>query len=94
MSRWPNGTALSCPVGGWRAEFALPESLTGYTVMSMDLKTSMDKLVALAKTFKPDAEEQVNQAIDAIKTKTKLRLREDILSHLGRNGGVCHLGGM
>jgi len=63
----------------------LPESLTGYTVTSVDLRTTLDKLVALAKPFRPDAEDRVNQAVDAIKAKTKLRLRlrEDVLSHLG-----------
>ena len=61
----------------------IPESVTGFTVVSLDLKSTMDKLVALAKTFKPDAEDQLNQMINSLKAKTKLRLKEDVLAHLG-----------
>jgi hypothetical protein len=61
----------------------IPESVTGFTVASLDLKTTIEKLTALAKTFSPDAENQFNQAIDSFKAKTKLRLKEDVLAHLG-----------
>ena len=61
----------------------IPESATGFTVMSLDLKTTIDKLVALAKTFKPDAGDQVDKMAEALKAKSKLRLKEDILAHVG-----------
>jgi hypothetical protein len=54
-----------------------------FTVVSLDLKTLMDKVIPLAKTFKPDVEDQVNGFVDAVKTRTKLRLKEDILPHIG-----------
>ncbi|WP_435007533.1 hypothetical protein P12x_004811 [Tundrisphaera lichenicola] len=61
----------------------LPESANGFTVLSMDLKSTMDQLIGVAKSIKPDAEDRVNQIVETIKTKTKLDLRQDILSHLG-----------
>ena len=61
----------------------LPESVGDFTVLSLDLKTTVDKLVDLVKANKPDAEEPMKQALDFVKAKTKLRLKEDILAHLG-----------
>ena len=61
----------------------IPESVGGFTIVSLDLKSTMEKLVALAKTFSPAVEDHVNQVLESVKTKTKLRLKEDILSHLG-----------
>ena len=62
----------------------LPESLTGIPWSSMDLKSRWTSQSTLAKAFKPDVEDQVNKVVDAIKARTKLRLREDILGISGR----------
>jgi len=61
----------------------LPDTVTDFTVTSVDLKGSLDKLIAVARPFKPDIEDRVNKVADTIKAKTKLRLREDILGRLG-----------
>ena len=61
----------------------IPESVGGFTVASFDLKSTMEKLLALARAFKPDAEAQVNRFLDSMKGTTKLRLKEDVLAHLG-----------
>ncbi len=61
----------------------IPESVGEFTVLSLDLKSTLDRLVGLVKANKPDAEAAVKQAIDSVKSKTRLRLKEDILAHLG-----------
>ena len=61
----------------------IPGSAGGFTVLSLDLKSTLEKVVALARHFKPDAEDQVNRFLDSMKATTKLRLKEDVLAHLG-----------
>jgi len=61
----------------------IPESVAGFTVLALDPKATLDKVLGLARMVKPDAEEQLNKVVEAIKARTKLRLREDILAKLG-----------
>jgi len=61
----------------------VPESVTDFSVVAFDAKGTIDKLVDVAKMIRPDAGEQWKQAVDAVKAKTRLRLKEDILGHLG-----------
>jgi len=62
---------------------ALPAGQTSYTVTSLNVLQTFDKFVDMAKKSNPGIEDQVKQAADAFKAKTKLRLREDVLAHLG-----------
>lgn len=61
----------------------MPESVTDFSVTAFDAKATVDKLVEVAKMIRPDAEDRWKQAVDAIKAKTRLRLKEDILARLG-----------
>ncbi len=62
---------------------AMPEGLTSYSVLSMNVLETFDKVLGQIKQSNPAIEDQVKQAADSFKAKTKLRLREDLLAHLG-----------
>ena len=61
----------------------IPESVLDFSVVAFDARETVAKVLAVAKTLRPDAEEKWNQAVDLVKTKTKVRLKEDILARLG-----------
>jgi hypothetical protein len=61
----------------------IPATVVEFTVVGLDFKILMAKVISLIKSFKPEIEEQVNSVIDSVKTMTKLRLKEDILPQIG-----------
>jgi hypothetical protein len=61
----------------------LPDTVKSFGVASLNLVAEFDKLMELQKTINPATMDQVKAMLDTIKAKTKLRLREDILAHLG-----------
>jgi hypothetical protein len=62
---------------------AIPDTVGEFSVVSLDMKTLLDKIIPLAKSLKPGSEAQITKFVDSVKTTTKLRLKEDILAHLG-----------
>ncbi len=61
----------------------IPEGVTGFSVFTFSPKTFYDQVTTLAKSINPQAGAQIDAISDQIKAKTRLRLKEDILSHLG-----------
>ncbi len=61
----------------------VPEGVEGFTVFSMNLQKTYDQLVALATAVKPDAAGAIEGFAEQVQAKTKLKLKEDILAHLG-----------
>ncbi len=61
----------------------LPGNLTGFTVISASPATLYDSVTKLGKAMSPDGGNQI-QAFEAmVKDRTRLKLKEDILAHLG-----------
>ncbi len=61
----------------------IPEGVDGFNVFSIDTKQSFDALSELAKAASPGLGAQIDATAEAVKAKTRLRLKEDILGHLG-----------
>ncbi len=61
----------------------VPEGVDGFTVVSLNLLKTYDQLAALAQAAKPDAAAQIEGFAEQFKAKTKLRLKEDVLAHVG-----------
>jgi len=61
----------------------IPETVSGFTATSLDLKATYEKLVALAKTVNPDAGAQAAKVAEGLKAKSKVDLEADLLKHLG-----------
>ena len=59
----------------------LPDGIDSFTVVSVDAVKALDTLLALAPT--PDAKGKITEPIDTLKTKARIDLRKDLLSHLG-----------
>ncbi len=61
----------------------VPEGVGGFTVFSINLLKTYDQLTALATAAKPEAAGAIEGFAEQVQAKTKLRLKEDILAHLG-----------
>lgn len=61
----------------------IPEGVGAFTVVSANFQKTYDQLIALAATIKPDAAGAAEGFAQQVQEKTKLRLKEDILAHLG-----------
>jgi len=61
----------------------IPDGVTAFSVFSFAPKSLYDQVTTLAKTFNPQAGTQIDAISDQVKAKTRLRLKEDILGHLG-----------
>ncbi len=61
----------------------IPESVSEFSVFSFDAKQTFDQITAIAKMMNPQAGAQIDAVVDLVKTKTRLRLKEDILAHIG-----------
>jgi hypothetical protein len=61
----------------------IPEGVTAFSVFSFSPKSLYDQVTTLAKVMNPQAGAQIDAVADQIKAKTRLRLKEDILTHLG-----------
>ncbi len=61
----------------------IPPSVSGFTVASFDLAGSLDRLRTEMKMLSPEADGAVDKFVEKVKEKTKLRLKEDILAHIG-----------
>ncbi len=61
----------------------VPEGVEGFAVVSLNLLKTYDQLAALAQAAKPDAAAQIEGFAEQFQAKTKLRLKEDVLAHVG-----------
>ena len=61
----------------------LPEGITGFRVVSLDLSKSLDTLLAVAKSLGGTIDPLANNFVGLFKEKTRLDLRKDVLAHLG-----------
>ena len=75
--------AVDGPTFGKGSMPPMPESLTGFTVVSLDTKAVFDQVMAIAAAASPAAVARINAALDKVQGQGKLRLRDDFLGHLG-----------
>ena len=61
----------------------IPAGVTGFTAMTVDIAGELDRLRAETKRMTPDGDAMIDKFVDLVKEKTKLRLKEDLLAHLG-----------
>ncbi|MDB5352565.1 MAG: hypothetical protein JWN86_3812 [Planctomycetota bacterium] len=61
----------------------VPDGVTEFAAFSVDPAKLYTQLTAFAKTANPDAEAMIQSVEATVKSKTKLRIREDILGRLG-----------
>ncbi len=61
---------------------AIPET-TNYSAASINVRDVFDKVLALAKAENPALQGQLDKAAEGLKAKSKLKIREDFLAHLG-----------
>jgi prepilin-type processing-associated H-X9-DG protein len=61
----------------------VPADQGSYTVLSADPVKLYDQVMALVKLSNPNAEAQAHQISEAFRSRTGLRLREDLLSKIG-----------
>lgn len=61
----------------------LPEGLSGFTVVSIDLAKTYEKLVAIMKLTDPNAGQQIEGFEKAISDQFGVRVKDDFLAHLG-----------
>ena len=61
----------------------LPPELTGFTVFSIDLAKTYDKVLEIVKTTRPEMADQIPAIEGAIEQQLGVNLRNDILARLG-----------
>jgi hypothetical protein len=61
----------------------IPSGVDGFTVVSLDLAMIYDQIVTLASAANPAVKAKVDAVEEAIKDKTRSRLKEDILARIG-----------
>ena len=61
----------------------LPEDITGFRVVSLDLAKSLDTILAVAKSLGGSIDPLANRLLEHFKEKTRLDLRDDVLAHVG-----------
>ena len=62
----------------------VPEGVAGFTVFAFDPAKVFDQIVLAGKQqASPELSAQIDSAVQAVKNKVRLRLKEDILDHLG-----------
>ena len=61
----------------------VPSGTTGYTLLSLDPAALYDQVLALVKASNPGREAAIRAFADAVRKRTGLRLREDLLGRIG-----------
>jgi len=59
----------------------LPDGIEAFTVLSVEPVKLLDAVLAMAQT--PEARARITEHLDALKTKSRLDVRKDLLAHLG-----------
>jgi prepilin-type processing-associated H-X9-DG protein len=62
---------------------ALPAGLSGFTVLSVDLKKTYDQIVSVMKQANPQAADQIPAIEEMIRERFRLDIRNDLLPGLG-----------
>jgi prepilin-type processing-associated H-X9-DG protein len=61
----------------------LPEGVSDYTVLSLDLAGTIDHIASLVSTFDPRALDPVRQPLAGFEQRTGISLKNDLFAHIG-----------